>query len=776
MNVCRLTLLACFVFLTATGARAALPDGWQIGANSDAISVVESAGQPRGPIIRIAASDRFADVHRFVPHRAGTRLYKITGWMRTDLSPVIRAQFGIDYYDAKGAMIRQATTRSSLNAHLRWGLCSAHSKTDWTRYVAYAYDVPPNTSSLKIWCGVNPWDTPRASGTAWFANVRVEPVDWDDRWPLGFAPAQWKPARPTAFTDHVQQSGYVVSTTSYLKYVLPDMVPSNAEDELTISTFSLPAWDEPLSFAIHALKDLRGVRLTVSDLRHEKQQATIAAEQVDVRRVRYVYKKRHMMSSEYLLSPNHLEPFERVDIPAGRTQQFWLTVRVPKDAQPGRYVADVRVEPASGPAKTLRLKLQVLPIQTHHPQGLRVGTFSYHLRKHSREKLLASFRDMKAHGMTTTTMFNPGLHVPIVQTDDGDVRIVWDQTNRLKEVFEVYQEVGFPEPLMIIELTSIFDASEKFGGPLGSKAFARVYKTLFAQILAEQQKRGWSEFIVCLYDEGYPYRFTETRFARTRASGPILNELGIATTTHALNHPISQIASFESEFYDVIDVIQLTFCHPPVTVLNRHHTGETWRQYLRRAHANGKQLLFYNIDATNVHPEAKRFGYGVALWATGANGIINWHYQGHIRRGGLHLSHKQGNANMSFVFDAYGDYLGGPSIGWEAAREGVKDYTLLHTLNVLIDEAEQSGNAKRASAAADARKATTQIINRVNLFSIDTGSALALPGQWQTETFDEHDTKQLGGDYKIPNGLHWEDYDRLRRLVCDHILELQRLR
>jgi len=254
--------------------------------------------------------------------------------------------------------------------------------------------------------------------------------------------------------------------------------------------------------------------------------------------------------------------------------------------------------------------------------------------------------------------------------------------------------------------------------------------------------------------------------------GGILDRLGIPTATHSFNHPIPAAERYEKEFYNEIDVILLTFCHPPVTVSETYRDGERWTAYRDRLKRDGKTLMFYNVDVSGVHPEAMRFGYGLALWARGADGMINWHYQGHVRGGGYELSTRQGNANMTFVYDAHGEFKGGPSIGWEAAREGVKDYTALYTLRELIAEARMSSDAEQQAAAAAAEREVAAYVNRLTFDTIDTGSALALPGRWERETYDEDDVKILGGDYKIPNGFTYADYDRLRRLVCEHILVL----
>lgn len=751
-----------------------LPAGWELIGDAGHVRVEPSSRATGGSSIRVEAADCLSGVCRWVPRAQSEKLYRITGWVRSDLAGVTRAHVGVDYCSSQKAFLRQACTWAPLTGHLRWGLYNLSGRAEWQRFAAYAYDVPPDTAWLRLWCGVNAWETPGASGSACFEDVRIESITPDPAWPLGFPPARWQSERALACAAEIRDSGYCVSSASCVEYILPESVSAHAADSRPLAAFSLPGWKEPLSFTIYPRRDLTAVRIQVSDLAMAGATGgRISAGQVEVRRVRSIYKRRDLMSNEYLLSPNHLETFESLDIPANHIQQFWLTVQVPSDAPPGQYSGQVVVEPANGPAKTLRLTLEVLPVRLETPRGVTLGLYSYHLKRDTKATLFAALLDMKDHGMTTTFMFNPGLNIPIENSPTGKPRIIWNEANQLGELFDTYKEAGFTEPLYLIAPSALFKAAESRGGPCGTEGFASVYRDLWAQVLTEKTRRNWLAFVVAPYDEGYPYPFTDQRFAVTRSCGSVLKELAIPIALHALNHPTPGAIQFEREFYSLADSILLTFCHPPVCVTESYRGFENWNAYRARVRRDGKKLLFYNIDTTGVHPEAMRFGYGAALWNRKADGLMDWHYQESQRDGGYGISSQAGSAVMNFTYPPTGDFRGGPSIGWEATREGTKDYALLYTLRALANRAERSPDAALRKEAAAAWQEVEALLDRLTFSTIDTTGALSLPSRWTSERWTEDGVKLLGGEFKVPNGWSLADYGRLRRMLCDRILLLQ---
>ena len=96
-------------------------------------------------------------------------------------------------------------------------------------------------------------------------------------------------------------------------------------------------------------KALSGVRISVSELRHTRVEASLKAELNKVEYVPNVVK-----DTPY---PDPLPPLKPLDLQPNRAQPVWISVRVPKDAAPGTYRGTVTVQAG-------RQKLE-LPLSVH---------------------------------------------------------------------------------------------------------------------------------------------------------------------------------------------------------------------------------------------------------------------------------------------------------------------------------------------------------------------------------------------------------------------------
>lgn len=764
--------------LPADALAAKLPGDWKaFGAAGMVIGLHDAAGaqSEHADVIHVRATDHFTGAKRAMPAVPGARLYRVTGMIRTELLGDTKAHVGIDYLDAEGKFVRQATTRAALDGHLRWGLHNVSGASPWARFVAHAYDPPPDVASLSIWLGVNAWETPDAEGEAWFADIQVQAVAPDERYPLGFAPLMWTGDAPAA---RPSAADFTLCVTPTTRYQLPQMPPARGVDDEALEVHAWPSAAAAASFTIHPSRDLQQVDVAVSDLTlRGTPAAVIPAAAVEVRQVRTLYRKRHMMSSDYLLSPNHLEPLKPLSLTAGMNQQVWLTVRVPSGAGAGRYEGIIRVRSADAAEKRMSLVVHVTPIAPAKPRDVFLGVYSYYLPQDTPAVLRGAFQDMRDHGMNTTFLFNGNLRIPIT-TEAGRAVIQWEQPNQLREVMEIYGEAGFSEPLLLLAPQAFYDAAKQVSGDDGSHgpAFAAAYRDLFVQMRDEGRARQWPAFIIAPYDEGYPYPFADIRFDLTRGMIPPLRDAGLLVAVHSLNHALGRAWRFEAEFQPVIDVILQTFNHAPgcgpLSPGGGYRGYRSWEQYRDALVSEGRRVLFYNPDVTGIHPEALRFAYGVGLWKLGASGMINWHYHEPKRDGTYALSRRQGGDVLNLIFPPYENWAGGPSIGWEATRQGVMDYQLLQTLDGLVRQATSSNDPARAALAAQAQREVDAVLSRVRFDTIDSVGALAIPNRWERETVDDQGIQRIFGEYKLPNGLELADYDRLRRLLIDRIAEL----
>lgn len=742
-----------------------IPDKWSVEGKKGFVETDKRIAHDGGHSVKIIADDTPAGVYQFVPHDGKSKLYKLSVWVKTDLVETTKAHIGIDYY-SKDKWLREEVGGAG-TWRPRMGLLQLTGKTGWKRYVTYFKNIPPQTTGIRVWCKVNAWETPWAKGTAWFDDINVEPIKPNPEYPLGYPPTQWKSEKVPYYSKKVQDSGYIVYPVNHLKYILPDMVPEKGTDILKIKSFSFPSDYLPITFCVHALEDIKDVKIKVSDLIPIGGKGTvISAEDISVRKMCYLYRQIYYQTNEYLLSPAYLEEFDRLTISERKTQQFWLTVKVPEDDVSDRYKGTIQIIPSNAQEKTIKVELQVFPIELLQPKGMLWGMYMYWAGKTEKEKDMFKkwYTDMKEHGMTSAGVFiNLGSEVKLV---DRKVKIDWNSKKGLAVNLDNYRDCGFTEPVLLY-LSDVIKIAEKLGGKLGSKEFEDVYSQIIRGIMEEGKRRDWPEFYLCLPDEGYPYTFPESRIEQTRVLIKIFKKLGVKSATHAINHPLPNTVRYAKEFYPSLDMVLLTFCHPPVCVSNKFpELNTTWKKFIEEAKREGKKILFYNVDNNGLQIEGVRFGYGIGLWLKKAEGMINTCYYVPGRS-------YQIESYLPFYLPSDKTHKGGPIPAWEAIREGVEDYRLLHTVTTLIKEAENSANREKRRIAKKAKREIEKILSKADMRKIDMSSRCFLWGNWQKQWYGKGDEKYVTGDCKLPTGFDWDDYDKLRLLVCKYITALQ---
>jgi len=132
---------------------------------------------------------------------------------------------------------------------------------------------------------------------------------------------------------------------------------------------------EPAQIAVRSSTELRGLRVEISELRHEDLSAVIPAECTHWNFVGYIPMPKNTPRSEGLRireapcdMPDPLLADPSKDLPAEQTQPVWITVYVPKNAPAGVYRGEVRVV-AEGFQSAIPLHLNVydfaLPDERH---------------------------------------------------------------------------------------------------------------------------------------------------------------------------------------------------------------------------------------------------------------------------------------------------------------------------------------------------------------------------------------------------------------------------
>jgi len=665
-----------------------------------------------------------------VPHVPGTRIYRLSAAVKTR---------GLRNTDARVAVVFLGENGRWLGAD--YSAIVVTEDRDWTRYVCLV-EAPAGTKRLRVRCWVNMRNS--GTGTAWFDDVELVPTRLTERPPMQYVDRS--PLPPVSAAD--RERGFVWFRRNPLRLVFPATVPPEADVGAPLSAFATPGEYESLSFGVRALRPLEDVRVTASDLESEDGRAKISASAIRVRPVRYRPKQGQArwgpFASGLLTVPLFLQSRTSVDIPAGTSQWFWVDVHVPDHAPAGHYRGWLTIQPKTGQPAKVPVRFEVLPFRLLEPTGVYFGMYAKVPR--DLDVFRRQCEDMRKHGMTTV-----GLCCPLgsrLTYQDGRVRVRFDGTGTLEQALDVYRDVGFPAPVVWLMGSDVLRWCQKQGDPPGS-AFASCYRQVVEAILAEGRRRGWPEIVFQPVDE--PFEHTQ-RLADAKRCLEVLKQIpGVRTEEDGPNGNPSTL----EKLYSLTDILVY---HDGPVLKRGQFDAPGWEAFLRRLERDAKEVWFYNIDLTGWHPEVMRFGYGFGLWQAGGTGMVEWYY------GGAPTAYRPSSA--AFAYPPTETETGGPTIGWQAIREGVDDFKYLYTLVAAL---EQRG-VRPGSRAAEIRERLLAELARID-FRGSCGRAAQ--GDWTgLKTWSDEGVQLVSGDWKMANGLSFEDYDRLRRRVADWIQEV----
>ena len=512
-----------------------------------------------------------------------------------------------------------------------------------------------------------------------------------------------RPAGELQTTPEDVQRGYILFFPNYLVDIHPFDLPRPQDLSMRLRAFVTLGEFEPVVFVVRPLKELKGCAVQVSDLSSEDG-AVIKSSCWDVRVVRYIETALYTgKKGGYTIEPMVLLKRERSDLDEGINKQFWLTIRVPEDAKPGKYSGTVSFQPANAPAAKIPLQLRVLPFKLRplEDSGRYEGNWLIGTKRGvDREQAV---RDVKDHGMNVIHI--NGDPRPKAKLVDG--KIVLD-ASATEELLDTYQKAGFPMKLLVWQnaLTQAYRLTDeprhdeewiKIHGRSGysdhqvkksfSKQFEMVHKRLSKAIDDLFKQRGWPE--IYFYEggeggsEGYWGIWTETQLLR------MLKEAGVKATTSVVG-----AAALESE---------LPYLHAAQFYV-RGATSDLMEK-IRKA---GVRLWLYGIYGSghgsclgkgpDVEP-VDRFLRGFWFWQTGAEGCA---IEGYIHTYGDPFDELDGfSRHEGRVFPTPDGPAPTPS--WERIREGVDDAKYIGHLDLLIRDALKSDNPDARRAAAEAR-------------------------------------------------------------------------
>ena len=348
---------------------------------------------------------------------------------------------------------------------------------------------------------------------------------------------------------------------------------------------------------------------------------------------------------------------------------------------------------------------------------------------------------------------------------DGKLSIDWNGESALERNMDEYTRAGFPEPMVWLMGADIPRSCEKIA-PIEMEQFADLYRQVIMQINAHGEEAGWPEIIYQPIDE--PFEHSKHMARATRLLEVLKSIPGVRTEEDGMN---GRWENFTDEAYELTDVLVL---HDGPTLHRGRLDMDEWWQFHEKAMTDGKTIWFYNIDLTAWHPEPMRFMGGFGLWKSKATGVIEWAYMFPVKEDKPEAVYSQPRALLFRFAKAPGE-SGGPTIGYEAFREGIDDYRYLLTLKQFVEKAHPPvGGASSPDLTRLADDIWAPIQAKLDAASFDGCKGRAGQGNWTGECeFLPDGNRAARGDHKIANNWEFEDYDGLRQQIAEGVVRLQ---
>jgi hypothetical protein len=517
-----------------------------------------------------------------------------------------------------------------------------------------------------------------------------------------------------------RENGVAVFARPWTEPVWPGHRPRQHELDAPVRAFASPGEYEPLTFALHALRDITNVAVRLGPLTAAGG-AVIPAEAIDARYVRYMHvRPNYNAFNIYYRAPDVLMPWQPQSLPKGENLRLWLTVRVGLGQPAGLYAGSAAVT-ADGVTLDVPLTLRVLPITLLKDRTLVYGQYYRHpLRNLDRapdefsrawwqRKAEAEHADMREHGMNTVVLGLGGW------LKEGRWQFMFDQ---LQRDLDLARGVGFDKPFVCSFPCSALYRKHMDNADMGShlsqvkmppEAFFEELTWMVQTIAAEARRRQWPELLYYPVDE--PSTAPDSVAFMTRVMAAIKKVPGVRTyvTADPEHEPFAPLRPF-------VDV----WCCQPFSL------GRA--AVLADMRARGVEYWCYpnHISGENDHTPTlgARMTYGFGFWQSGYRCLVPWIYQSMAGDPWTYLD----SATSDFFNRTADDGTPIPVTLWEAYREGIDDHRYLFTLETAIDRAEAAG---RAAAAAKARA----VLNRL-LADINVQPKYKNDGLWTAETFD----------------------------------------
>lgn len=606
------------------------------------------------------------------------------------------------------------------------------------------------------------------SGTVWFDDVEIRERSRADKiqtFTYGDKIFLYKPRyekEDNPLEEDVEKlykdRGFVVYLREDPRYIYPESIPQPGEIKEGIETFATPGQYAPLWFIVYSLKDLKGIDVKLKGDLISESGDIIRREDVKIKLIKFWSQRRGWAGTTYYVIPELLEDLEdnsKVDIPKGRSQGFWLHIKVPEKIEAGDYKGKILIMPSSAPVGELTLNLKVLPFKLERPEGIHWIMYCDDSRWNSMSdsEMRRDLLDMKEYGISgfILELYSKGGWT-LIQEEDGNIGFY---SQRLVRFQKIRKELGIKGPLIVagekyLESSTgrilgieISGRSPDLSGHLEDKglkeAFKKVLKTIDS-LIKRTGGRDYSDWYYYGTDEPFagfmPKALWEYRLAK---------EAGVRTVCTL--YPRKELL----ELLPYLDV--------DIT------TQDDNKEQNQQRHVDLKKMgcqYWYLGAGCYLGQEGglmpNRYKAGFLFYKTGASAHVSWTYQRPVESPWTDFDEipnapfgEQKDACITYpAYNLSAERVSISTLQWEGIREGIDDYRYIYTLRQWIKRAESNGYKEEAESA---RKRLQDIVEDV---------------PWE-------DSYKLGNCYNQPGNFTNGKADKYRWLIATEIMKLKDL-
>jgi hypothetical protein len=479
--------------------------------------------------------------------------------------------------------------------------------------------------------------------------------------------------------------------------IYPWTVPDPREIGYTVRVRACRGEYEPATFAVFPVMDPCRLLIEVSDLTlrdvpDSEPAAVLSSDIVDVREVKCWYQSgaatmrpdKTTLLPELLLHdpsivdvdpkerkntlnfdgyPKDADTFQGTSIPAFESRQFWVTVRVPENAEPGVYQGSILLSNEgmnfSGipgvPVYEIPLEVEVLDFELepspmihslYYTRRLNSGGGEESFRRQM-EMMEGEIHNQVEHGINAPSTY---VHNGNLPWEGEDGKKIWDW------LIEVHREAGVPDDSPFFHVTFAVGTQQE------EEQLENIRRAVRKSV-GFLKERGRPNLYVQGKDEAPP-----DVMRKERKSFQAVNDAGGKV-----------FVACGSDYFDAAgDVLNL-----PVV------GGRLRKDLAEKVHEEGHKILVYaNPWGGFERPEVYRRNYGIRLWLADYDGVMNWQYADTGTNAWDDFKGNSRRYNMAYPA------LGRPvdTIQWEGFREGVDDLRYLFTLLKYLEEAEEKGD------------------------------------------------------------------------------------